>query len=123
MKNIGGNLDATIQIKASGVKNAIGERVNVWNSLGSVLGWLDYAYASIQNSVNQFDSRLQDTSHVFLCDYDLFKTASQGNAVTSTDSRLLIDGSIYEVLMIDDVMNLHEHLEIYLKYIGGGLGV
>ena len=27
--------------------------------------------------------------------------------------------AVYEILLIDDPMHMHEHLEIYLKYIGG----
>ena len=35
----------------------------------------------------------------------------------------VIDGNIYDILLIDDPMRMHKHLEIYLKYVGGGLGV
>lgn len=32
---------------------------------------------------------------------------------------MLIDGKIYDVQWIDDPMGMHEHLEIYLKAVGG----
>ena len=32
---------------------------------------------------------------------------------------MLINGEVYEVLLYDDPVQLHEHLEIYLKYVGG----
>jgi len=35
------------------------------------------------------------------------------------DRRMLINDEVYDVLYIDDPMNLHQHLEIFLKYIGG----
>lgn len=39
--------------------------------------------------------------------------------VTSDNARMVVDGKVYEILLIDDPMHMHEHLEIYLKYIGG----
>jgi hypothetical protein len=30
---------------------------------------------------------------------------------------------VYDVLLIDDPMNLHQHIEVYLQFVGGGLGV
>ena len=32
---------------------------------------------------------------------------------------MVIGGKVYEVMLIDDPMELHEQLEIYLKYTGG----
>ena len=42
--------------------------------------------------------------------------------VTSENARMLIDGLIYQIMLIDDPMNLHQHLEIYLKFVGGQNG-
>ena len=39
--------------------------------------------------------------------------------LTAENSRIVIDREIYEVKMYDDPMRLHEHMEIYLKYVGG----
>lgn len=39
--------------------------------------------------------------------------------VTSDNARMVVDGKVYEILLIDDPMNMHEHLEIYLRFIGG----
>lgn len=41
--------------------------------------------------------------------------------VTSENARIIINGVIYDILLIDNPMGMNEHLEIYLKYIGGGL--
>ena len=38
---------------------------------------------------------------------------------TSENARMLIDGQVYQIQVIDDPMNMHQHLEIYLKYVGG----
>lgn len=118
---IGGNITATIQVKSSNGKNVIGEHTESWNTVGTVLGWLDYQ--SGQNSVQQYNAKIQDTTHYFICDYFRWKNATQDAEVTSENSRLILNGEIYNVLLIDDPMNLHQHLEVYLQYVGGGLGV
>ena len=42
--------------------------------------------------------------------------------VTSDNARMVIDGKIYEITFIDDPMQLHQHLEIFLRFIGGQNG-
>lgn len=61
--------------------------------------------------------RVEDSDHIFLC--DSFLPEYEGKRLTAENSRFLIDGEIYEVKLFDDVMHRHEHLEIYLKYLGG----
>lgn len=39
--------------------------------------------------------------------------------VTSENARMVIQGMVYEILLIDNPMNMNEHLEIYLRFIGG----
>ena len=65
---IGGNTEAILQVKLSGGRNQIGENIDVWSDAIRLKGWLDYSTG--QNSVNQYDAKLQDTSHIFLCDFD-----------------------------------------------------
>ena len=36
------------------------------------------------------------------------------------NTRFIIDGLVYNILLIDDVEGRHEHLEVYLKFIGLG---
>jgi len=115
LKKIGGNKTAVVQIKTT-VKNIIGEPEETWEPSGTVLGFLDYS--SGDSSVNQYQAKVQDTTHFFFCDH--FRWNSEW---TSENSRMVIDGNIYNILLIDDPMGMQEHLEIYLKYVGGGLGV
>lgn len=61
--------------------------------------------------------RIEDSDYIFLCDY--FPPEHEGKKLTTENSRFIIDGEIYEVKLFDDVMHMHEHLEIYLKYLGG----
>ena len=118
---IGGNITATIQVKTAGKKNAIGESEKTWSDVGSVIGFLDYA--SGQNDLATYNAKIQNTTHYFFCDFSRWKSAMQDAEVTSENARMVIDGAIYQILLIDDPMNKHEHLEIYLQYVGGGLGV
>jgi hypothetical protein len=118
---IDGNITATIQVKSSNGKNKIGEGSEAYDAVGTVLGWLDYQ--SGQNNVQQYNAKIQDTTHLFLCDWFRWKNATQDASVTSENSRLVLNGEVYNVLLIDDPMNLHQHIEVYLQFVGGGLGV
>ena len=106
---IGGNVDAIIQVETSS-KNAFGEIENTHKYLTTVKGFLDYVGGD-GSYKNNFKGELEETTHIFICDYD--RVASEA---TPTQSRLIINGAIYDVLMIDNPMNLNQHLEIMLKY-------
>lgn len=116
---IGGNINAMVQVKTDGEVNEIGERLHTWNTVATVNGFLDYSGG--QNDT-KFDAKIQDTTHMFLCDYQSLEGTPEQAGATSENARMLINGENYEILLIDDPMNLHQHLEIYLKYLGGGLG-
>lgn len=139
MKSLGGNINAVIQVKDEGKKNKIGEKEHVWLNVVMLKGWLDYS--SGQNSINEYNAKMQSTTHVFICDYKSFRNVStkwkynlktgviqseQDETkidATSENARMIIDGVEYHILMIDDPMGMHQHLEIMLQYVGGGLGV
>lgn len=112
---IGGNIIATVQIKRTAT-NEIGEQVETWVDAGKVLGFLDLSVG--QNGVQDYSAKIQDSTHYFICDHFRWKLL-QG--VTSENSRMIFNGKVYNVLLIDNPMELNQHMEIYLKYIGGGL--
>lgn len=105
---IGGNTEAILQQVSTSGKNAIGEQTSTWTDVQRLTGWLDL---SSGDSKYTYNAKLQESTHIFLCDYVPIdrKTA---------DKRLLVNGVGYDVLLIDDPMELHQHLEIYLKYVG-----
>lgn len=105
---IGGNIEVTIQKKAGFTKNALGERIPEWENLMTLTGWLDLSNG---DSKYTYDTKLQDSTHIFICDY----TPIDRNAA---DKRLTVNGSVYEIKLIDNPMELNEQLEIYLKYLG-----
>lgn len=111
MKRISGNVTATVQTKTS-VKNSIGENVLTWTDVFTVFGWLDLS--SGDSKYTNFSAKIQESTHVFLCDY-----ASDFDSVTSESARMVIDGQVYEILLIDNPMEKNSHQEIYLRFIGG----
>ena len=111
---IGGNKTATFQVKQT-IKNAIGERVTTWVNVVTVKGFLDLSGGDSDYSLN---AKVQESTHLFLCDY----SALAGHGVTSENCRMICEDLMYNVMLIDDPMRKHEHLEIYLKYVGAGTG-
>lgn len=116
---VGGNINATIQMKST-QKNAIGEPVETWTDLGQVVGWLDYNLGTSDNE--QYKAHVQDSTHVFICDYKALKAVTQGR-LTAENGRIIVNGSTYIIKLIDNVMELNEHFEVYLQFVGGGLYV
>lgn len=109
LKMIGGNTEATLQKKEGFETNSIGEKVQKWADYHKFsAGWLDL---STGDSKYTHDAKLQESTHIFITDY----TAIDRKA---NDKRLTVNGDVYDVLLIDDPMELHEQLEIYLKYVG-----
>lgn len=108
---INGNTIGTFQ-KFKIQKNSIGESVREWFDVIQKKGFLDYVTGEADYEMN---AKIQESTHIFLCDY--FDCAALG--ITSENARIVIEGQIYSIQMIDDPMGLNRHLEIYLKYTGG----
>ncbi len=139
---IGGNTEAILQIYDKSVKNAIGEVIKDWISVETLTGWLDFTGG--ESKYKTYNAKIEESTHVFLCDYKNLKKLhllfdASGNKITDNsdiviqtslgtndavgvyneNARFLINGEKYDVVFIDDPMNLHKHLEFYLKYTGG----
>lgn len=110
MTGIGGNVSAQLEIKTT-ARNAIGEAVPIWEARHTLAGFLDLSNGNARYTA--YNAKMQESTHIFLCDY------IELPGVTAENSRMRIGGRVYDVLVIDDPMELHEHLEIYLKYTGG----
>lgn len=110
MKKIGGNITATIQVCSSSV-NIIGEAVKQWNDALTVKGFLDLV--GEDTDISSFKTKLPQSTHVFVSDFFPL------NNITVENSRLVIGGNIYEILLIDDPMALSQQYEFYLKQKGG----
>ena len=115
MANIGGNITGNIQTKST-AKNAIGEAVKAWETaVEAVKGWL--GLQSGGSNYSNFNAKIEESTHVFLCDYnpDIY-------ALVDCDTRMIIKGVVYDVLLIDNPDEMDEQLEIYLKKVGAWHG-
>lgn len=105
---IGGNVEAIVQQKNGFTMNEIGERIPAWVDLQTLNGWLDL---SSGESKYTYNTKLQESTHMFLCDFVPIDRSAD-------DKRMIINGLTYDVKLIDDPMELHQHLEIYLRFVG-----
>ena len=106
---IDGNIEAVFQEKRQTGRDAIGSRIYSWVDITEpVTGFLDLASGEADYSNN---AKLEQSTHIFICDYVELN-------FTSENTRVVINSVVYEIMLIDDPMELHEQLEIYLKYTG-----
>ena len=108
---IGGNIQGLIQVSTT-EKNEIGEAVKSWADVQTITGWLDLSSGDSKYTV--YSTKVQESTHVFVADY-----VQLDNRITAENSRMVIGGKRYDVMLIDDPMEMHKQLEIYLKYTGG----
>lgn len=111
---ISGNTVGYIQVQGVTQSN-LGNEIGSWESVMQVFGFLDVTAGG--TNVNDLMHRVEDSDYIFLCEY--FTPEYEGEKLTPANSRMLIDGEIYEVKLYDDPMRLHQHIEIYLRYLGG----
>ena len=105
---IGGNITATLQQKNGSTINEIGEKIQAWKDIATLTGWLDLMNG---DSKYTYNAKLQESTNIFMCDYVPIDRKAN-------DKRLVVNGTAYDILLIDDPMELHQQLEIYLRYVG-----
>ncbi len=122
MAKIGGNILGIIQTKTTErdeagniVKNEMGEAVQEWAAAFNQIGWLDMQTGG--SNYTNFNAKIEESTHVFLCDYH-----SGIYALADQDTRMIIKGKMYDVLLIDNPDEMDEQLEIYLKKVGASNG-
>lgn len=108
---IGGNIKAEIQIFGTS-KNEIGEDLKQWETVQTLTGWLDLSGGDSKYAA--YNAKIQESTHVFISDY-----VSLDSSITAENSRMLINGKTFDIMLIDNPMELCEQLEIYLKFTGG----
>ena len=108
---IGGNTAGLIQVSTT-TKTSIGSGSKKWEDVQTLTGWLDLSGGDSKYST--YSAKIQESSHIFLADY-----VPLDERIKAENSRMVIDGARYDVMLIDDPMGLHKQLEIYLKYTGG----
>lgn len=111
MKSIGGNITASLQLKSGTAKNNIGEVVPEWTTLHTLTGFFDLSAGD--SKYTNFNAKIQESTHVFICDY-----ISLDSRIKAENSRIVINNKHYDVMLIDNPMELNYQLEFYLKYTG-----
>ena len=113
MKGIGGNIKAIIQIYTT-TNNDIGEHVQTWTDAQTIKGWLDLS--SGESRYANYNAKIQESTHIFIADY-----VSLDSRITAETSQMVINGKRYDILLIDNPMELGtgSQLEFYLKFTGG----
>lgn len=113
LRGIGGNTTATVQVSTAGT-NAIGENVLSWTTVQNITGWLDLSGGD--SRYTSFNAKIQESTHLFIADY-----RTLDSRITPETSRMIINGKRYDVLMIDNPMEMGpgSQLEFFLKFTGG----
>ncbi len=111
MKSVGGNNSLAFQVKTT-AKNEIGEAVPIWKTIQTINGWLDLS--SGDSKYNNYNAKIEESTHIFIGDY-----VELDPKITAEKSRAIVNGKTYDVMLIDNPMELNYHWEIYLKYTGG----
>lgn len=104
---IGGNVTAELQTKTI-VTNSIGEQEEKWSTVKTLKGYLDLI--SGDSKYENYNTKLQESTHIFICDYTPLGV--------SVSSRLIVNGKKYDIMLIDNPMELNRQLEIYLRMVG-----
>lgn len=117
---IGGNVKAVLQVSTA-TDNEIGEAVKEWHNVVELTGFIDLQ--SGDSKYTTYNAKLQESTHIFICDYSPIPATLEVNGkmvrVSAENARMVANSQRYDVMLIDNPMNLNKHLEIYLKYTGG----
>lgn len=117
---IGGNTTAVLQVR-SVTKNEYGTQTETWHDAMELTGWLDYQSGDAR--YGSYNAKIQESTHIFICDYKpipaTLEVEGKTVRVSTENARMVANSQRYDVIMIDNPMNLNKQLEIYLKYTGG----
>lgn len=117
---IDGNTTALLQVEVA-TTSEIGAPVSKWHDVVALEGFIDLQAGD--SKYTTANAKMQESTHVFVGDYvpipDTLEVDGQIVQVCAETTRIVADSKRYDVMLIDDPMGLHEHLEIYLKFTGG----
>ena len=117
---IDGNLEAVLQVGIP-TQNDIGEDVVEWHDVTSFLGFLDLLTGDSKSTT--YYKKTEEATHIFLCDYkpipEVLEVGGRNIPFSAENARMVANSKRYDVLFIDNPMELNEHYEISLKYTGG----
>ena len=118
---IDGNTTALLQVQGEHTRNEVGSRVPVWHDVVELEGFIDLQTGT--SPYTTYNAKVQESTHVFVGDYvpipDTLEVDGQIIQVCAENARMVVDSQRYDVMLFDDPMKLHDHLEIFLKFTGG----
>lgn len=121
MKGIGGNTQATFQVKqytqderGHYIRDDMGAIVMGWEDAQTIKGWLDLAGG--ESRYTTYYAKIQESTHIFIVNY-----VNLDERISAENARMRIGGKLYDIMLIDNPMEMGSgsQLEIYLKYTGG----
>lgn len=68
-----------------------------WSTVLELSGFLDLS--SGDSKYTTYNAKVQESSHIFICDWKPVDVS-----IKAENSRLLVNGSAYDVMLIDDPM-------------------
>lgn len=117
---IGGNITAILQVSTT-TKNAIGAGDKIWHDVDEFTGFLDLVTGDSKHTT--YNAKTQESTHVFVCDYkpipDTLEVDGKTVKVVAENTRMVAKSQNYDVMLIDNPMELDQQLEFYLKFTGG----
>lgn len=109
---IGGNTELDIKMidrdKYTFDKN--GKKIFESKNVKTLVGWLDLVSG---DSRYDYKAKIEDSTHIFICDYTELEN------IDVEEARAVINKKEFDIKYIDNPMGMNEHLEIYLKLVGG----
>lgn len=69
-----------------------------------------------ESRYSTYDTKIQESTHVFISDWVMLDAEAE-------NCRMIINNKLYDVLLIDNPMEMNRQLEIYLRYVGGQNGI
>lgn len=113
MLKIKGNATGAIVVSQTGSKNEYGEREHKTTEI-VVKGYLDMSGSDARRNI--YDAKVEESTHIFICNYSEDIAGLRGKEEMCS---FKFKGLDYDLLYIDNVMELNEHMELYLKRAGG----
>lgn len=113
---IGGNTYLSLKVKTKEyVLNEIGERVPKTNEYMQLWGFLDLSTVDTKHTI--YNTKIEESDYIFICDYKELEKVD-GEIPKTFQLTATCNNKEFDVLLIDDPQELHEHFEIYLRYKG-----